>query len=185
MILQAILLLLAFCFATKSSNGMAASNNLAVSSEESEAVKRQKAAFAAKSGDITIRFYATVDPETPISVRPLEVAKRAKRDVPGRVMYEFRNLTKETINIRATHKISPESADASFRKLVCFCFENQTLGPGERRELPVVYIINPELKQEIDTIKLDYVVYRLVDSNDISKADSLTPKPKADLDKGH
>jgi len=55
----------------------------------------------------------------------------------------------------------PTSASAYFRKLDCFCFAKQTLAPGERRQMPVVFVVDPSLPLEIPNITLSYTFFEV------------------------
>ena len=55
----------------------------------------------------------------------------------------------------------PQLAAAHFRKMECFCFTRQTLGPGESREMPVVFVIDPALPKDVNTITLSYTFFEV------------------------
>ena len=72
---------------------------------------------------------------------------------------------RETVG-NATYNVSPPTVGAYFQKINCFCFTEQRLKPGERRELPVVFFIDPKLVQDaehdgLNTITLSYTMYRV------------------------
>ena len=55
----------------------------------------------------------------------------------------------------------PRNAAKYFRKLDCFCFTTQTLQPGERRRMPVVFVLDPELPKDVPTITLSYTFFEV------------------------
>ena len=80
------------------------------------------------------------------------------------VNYKVTNLSaRETVG-QASYNVSPPTAGAYFTKVNCFCFTDQRLKPGEAREMPVVFYIDPRLVKDSDqdglnTITLSYTMY--------------------------
>lgn len=87
-----------------------------------------------------------------LSVHPGEVAQ---------VMFEVVNTRNTPMTGQAIPSYGPSSASAYFRKLDCFCFAKQTLAPGERRQMPVVFVVDPGLPQEIPSITLSYTFFEV------------------------
>ena len=65
------------------------------------------------------------------------------------VIYEVVNTTDRAVTGQANPSYGPQSAAEYFRKLECFCFTQQTLQPGERRQMPVVFVIDPKLPRDM------------------------------------
>lgn len=61
------------------------------------------------------------------------------------------NNAKTAVTGRATYNILPDTMHAYFLKLQCFCFTDQTLQPGETKQFPVVYFLDPKLLKDPDT----------------------------------
>jgi len=55
----------------------------------------------------------------------------------------------------------PQQAAGYFRKLDCFCFSKQTLAAGEKREMPVVFVVDPKLPKDLSTITLSYTFFEV------------------------
>ena len=55
---------------------------------------------------------------------------------------------------QAIPSYGPPQAAQYFRKLECFCFARQTLQPGERRQMPVVFVVDAALPKDVATITL-------------------------------
>ena len=93
--------------------------------------------------------------------------KPAQRSVdvhPGEfvtVMYEFRNVQNRTMAAQAIPSYAPKQATAHFNKLECFCFNEYTLAPGESRQWPVAFIIDPRLPRDVRTITLSYTFFEV------------------------
>ncbi len=74
-------------------------------------------------------------------------------------MYEIKNESDHEITGQAIPSYSPRNLDLYLRKIECFCFTQQTLKPGEVRQMPVKFFINPELPAGIDTVTISYTFF--------------------------
>jgi cytochrome c oxidase assembly protein subunit 11 len=70
-----------------------------------------------------------------------------------------RNLSDQTIVGQAVPSVSPTVAARHFRKLDCFCFTQQTLAPGESREMALTFIIDGDIGDEISELTLAYAFF--------------------------
>lgn len=78
--------------------------------------------------------------------------------------FSVTNDSDKPVTGRAVFNVLPEPMGPYFRKLQCFCYENQTLQPGETRAFPMVYFLDPEMLKNIDTrnltdVTLSYTFY--------------------------
>lgn len=83
---------------------------------------------------------------------------------PGELMtvvYEIKNNLPRAIQGQAIPSYAPKQSAAYFKKLECFCFEQQTLQAGEVREFPVVFVIDPKLPDGIRNITLSYTFFEV------------------------
>lgn len=83
--------------------------------------------------------------------------------VPGELneaMYFARNESDRPIVGSAVPSVAPARASGYFTKTECFCFTAQTLQPGEQREMPVRFIVAPDLPADVKTITLSYTFFR-------------------------
>ena len=111
------------------------------------------------SRTITIEFDANA--RGPWDFKP---AQRSVDVHPGElttVMYEFRNVQNRTMAAQAIPSYAPTQAMAHFNKLECFCFSEYTLQPGERKQWPVVFVIDPKLPKDVRTITLSYTFFEV------------------------
>ncbi|MDO9450011.1 MAG: cytochrome c oxidase assembly protein [Rugosibacter sp.] len=90
--------------------------------------------------------------ERHLSVHPGELAQ---------VMFEVVNVRNVPVTGQAIPSYGPALAAEHFRKLECFCFTKQTLEPGERRQMPVAFVVDPALPKEIATITLSYTFFEV------------------------
>jgi len=111
------------------------------------------------SRTITVEFDANA--RGPWEFKP---AQRSLDVHPGQmvtVMYEFRNVQNRTMAAQAVPSYAPKQAEPHFNKLECFCFNEYTLKPGEARQWPVVFIIDPKLSRDVRTITLSYTFFEV------------------------
>jgi cytochrome c oxidase assembly protein subunit 11 len=83
---------------------------------------------------------------------------------PGQVTtieYDVVNERGTPITGQAVPSYGPQLAGEYFRKIDCFCFTQQTLAAGERRRLPVVFVVDPKLPKDINTISLSYTFFEV------------------------
>ena len=109
----------------------------------------------------------TITVEFDSNVRSLWDFKPAVRSIqvhPGEmatVMYEFQNVQNRRMAAQAIPSYAPRQATAFFNKLECFCFSQYTLEPGEKREWPVVFYIDPRISKDVKTITLSYTFFEV------------------------
>ena len=77
------------------------------------------------------------------------------------VMYEFTNTQSRTMAAQAIPSYAPMQAMAHFNKLQCFCFNEYTMQPGETKQWPVVFVIEPKLPKDVTTITLSYTFFEV------------------------
>jgi cytochrome c oxidase assembly protein subunit 11 len=87
-----------------------------------------------------------------ITVHPGELAT---------VMYEVVNTMDRAVQAQAIPSYAPQQATPHFKKVECFCFQQQTMGPKEARQMPVVFFIDPKLPKEVKTITLSYTFFEI------------------------
>ncbi len=111
------------------------------------------------SRSITVEFDA--NSRGPWRFKP---AQRTVEVHPGQlttVMYEFQNTQDRTMSAQAIPSYAPAQAAAYFNKLECFCFNQYTLSPGEKKQWPVAFIIDPKLSRDVKTITLSYTFFEV------------------------
>ena len=112
-----------------------------------------------RSRTITVEFDANV--RGPWDFKP---AVRSMQVHPGElatVMYEFRNIQNRTMAAQAIPSYAPRQSAAHFNKLECFCFNEYKLAPGEARNWPVAFVIDPKLPRDVTTITLSYTFFEV------------------------
>lgn len=97
----------------------------------------------------------------PWTFRPVAGSLRVHPGELATVEYEVRNNLDRPVTGQAIPSYAPAEAGQYFRKLECFCFQQQTLAPGEVRRMPVVFVIDPALPAAVATISLSYTFFEV------------------------
>ena len=111
------------------------------------------------SRTITVEFDANA--HGPWEFKPAVSSVQVHPGEMATVMYEFRNTQARTMAAQAIPSYAPMNASAHFNKLECFCFSEYTLKPGESRQWPVVFYIDPKLPRDVTTITLSYTFFEV------------------------
>ncbi|WP_185985224.1 cytochrome c oxidase assembly protein [Aureimonas mangrovi] len=114
--------------------------------------------------EINVRFDSNASPGVPWTFRPTERQVRVKLGETRQTAYRVRNDANHPVKAMATFNVTPLSAGAYFNKLYCFCFDEQTLQPGEEVDMPIVFFVDPAMleKEELKnapTITLSYTFF--------------------------
>lgn len=97
----------------------------------------------------------------PWTFKPLTPVVDVHPGAVTEVIYEVTNTTGRAITGQAIPSYGPQHAARYFQKLDCFCFAKQTLQPGERRQMPVVFVVDPALPADMHTITLSYTFFEV------------------------
>lgn len=108
---------------------------------------------------ITVEFDA--NSRGPWHFKPAKTTLQVHPGELTTVMYEFQNVQNRTMAAQAIPSYAPAQAGAYFNKLECFCFSQYTLAPGEKKEWPVVFVIDPKLSKDVTTITLSYTFFEV------------------------
>ena len=120
----------------------------------------QAAALAPKTRTVTVQFDGGVNSKLPWAFHPEQLTMQV---VPGELneaLYFARNDSKKTIVGSAVPSVAPARASGYFTKTECFCFTAQTLQAGETRDMPVRFIVDPNLPSDVKTITLSYTFFK-------------------------
>jgi cytochrome c oxidase assembly protein subunit 11 len=111
------------------------------------------------SRTITVEFDANA--RGPWDFKPAKASVQVHPGEMATVMYEFRNKQNRTMAAQAIPSYAPQQAMAHFNKIECFCFNEYTLQPGESKQWPVVFVIDPKLPKDVSTITLSYTFFEV------------------------
>lgn len=109
---------------------------------------------------ITVQFDGGVNSKLPWSFRPEQATMKVRPGQQYDTMFYARNDGKRAIVGNAVPSIAPARASGYFSKTECFCFTAQTLAAGEARDMPVRFIVAPDLPENIHTITLSYTFFK-------------------------
>lgn len=112
-----------------------------------------------KTRTITVEFDANTF--GPWSFKPEKASVQVHPGELATVMYEFQNVQPRRMAAQAIPSYAPRNAAPHFNKLECFCFDQYTLEPGEKREWPVAFVIDPKLPKDVTTITLSYTFFEV------------------------
>ena len=118
----------------------------------------------AAADTVMVRFDANTHPDLPWAFRPEKPLQQVQIGERNMAFFIAQNLSKRPITGRATFNVQPDQAGGHFKKIQCFCFTEQTLQPGERVRMPVIFFVDPELRtdpdaKDIQQITLSYTFY--------------------------
>jgi cytochrome c oxidase assembly protein subunit 11 len=108
---------------------------------------------------ITVEFDANA--RGPWSFHPQVATLQVHPGELATVMYEFQNVQGRRMSAQAIPSYAPRQAAAHFNKLECFCFNQYTLEPGEKKQWPVAFVIDPKLSKDVTTITLSYTFFEV------------------------
>ena len=105
---------------------------------------------------IAVRFDANVAPGLPWKFEPEQNEIEVRIGEVVTVFYTVTNQAARTTAALAAYNVAPLTVGAYFQKINCFCFTEQTMGPGEKREMPVVFYVDPALAKDSENDGLNY-----------------------------
>jgi cytochrome c oxidase assembly protein subunit 11 len=109
---------------------------------------------------VTVEFLATVHSDLPWEFRPMVRKIKVHPGEVTEVNYFASNKTDNLVAGQAVPSLAPGLAAKYFNKTECFCFTRQTLGPGEGKKMPLRFVVDPELPDNIRTVSLSYTFYQ-------------------------
>jgi cytochrome c oxidase assembly protein subunit 11 len=135
---------------------------------------------------ITVRFDANVAPGLPWKFEPEQNEIEVRIGEVVTVFYTVTNQAARTTMAQAAYNVAPLTVGAYFQKLNCFCFTEQTMGPGEKREMPVVFYVDPQIAKDsendgLNSITLSYTFYPVRDPSPKPVAAGEADKRKGNL----
>jgi cytochrome c oxidase assembly protein subunit 11 len=124
---------------------------------------------------ITIRFNADTHTAMPWKFAPAQRQTTLRLGEEAVAFYTARNPASAAVTGVATYNVTPEKAARYFHKTACFCFDEQTLEPGQEMSFPLSFWIDPAIAtdpatRDITEITLSYTFFRRLDDASMAKA---------------
>ena len=118
---------------------------------------RAEKAPGAVAGEIGVRFDANINSGLPWKFEPVQETVRIAPGARTQILYRATNLTARTTTGQAVFNVTPETAGQYFSKIECFCFTEQTLKPGQSVDMPVIFFVDPKIREDADTKNIDEI----------------------------
>ena len=121
---------------------------------------------------IRVRFDASLEAGMPWEFKPVQREMTLRIGETGLAFYEAYNPTDRAVAGTASYNVTPDAAGGYFDKIACFCFEMQVLQPGEQVEMPMRFLLAPELPGYLDSVSLSYAMF---DVTELAAAEQTAP----------
>ena len=126
--------------------------------------QRADHAPGAVAGQVKVQFDANVHPGLPWRFEPEQTSVEVAPGAQTKIFYRAQNLSARAIVGQAVYNVSPDTVGKYFKKIQCFCFSEQTLQPGQKVDMPVIFFVDPAIEKDPDAkrvheITLSYTFY--------------------------
>jgi cytochrome c oxidase assembly protein subunit 11 len=111
------------------------------------------------SRTITVEFDANA--RGPWHFKPMQNSIQVHPGEMVTVMYEFQNVQGRTMSAQAIPSYAPQQSGPHFNMVECFCYNQYTLAPGEKKQWPVVFVVDNKLSKDVTTITLSYTFFEV------------------------
>jgi len=111
------------------------------------------------SRTITVEFDANA--RGPWHFKPMQNSIQVHPGEMATVMYEFQNVQGRTMSAQAIPSYAPQQSGPHFDMVECFCYNQYTLAPGEKKQWPVVFVVDKKLSKDVTTITLSYTFFEV------------------------
>ena len=134
--------------------------------------------------EVTVRFDASNARDFPWEFEPLQREMTVRVGETALAFYRATNTTDRPVTGIASYNVTPFKVGPYFAKLECFCFTEQTLGPGESMDMPVIFFVDPQMDDEarlddIRTITLSYTFWQAGDERVYETAEASMSEAEA------
>ncbi|BAT58770.1 cytochrome c oxidase assembly protein CtaG [Variibacter gotjawalensis] len=132
---------------------------------------------------MTVRFDSNVMPGLPWQFEPEQNTIKVKLGEVVTVYYTVTNQAARETTGQASYNVTPLTAGIHFHKINCFCFTEQTFARGEKREMAVVFYVDPKLAEDaehdgLNTITLSYTFYPVREPSRVKTSQTSAPETR-------
>lgn len=111
------------------------------------------------SRTVMVEFVASVNESMPWDFRPAVVRMEVHPGKMYRTSFVARNRTDQVMVGQAIPSVTPGVAASHFKKTECFCFTEQAFEAREERDMPLLFMVDPGLPEEIEEVTLAYTFF--------------------------
>ena len=115
---------------------------------------------------VTVQFDTNVNPALPWEFRATQFKQTVRPGEIAETRFIVVNKSNKPVVGQAIPSVAPEQASLFFNKTECFCFINQVLAPGEKKEMVVRFVVDADLPEKISTMTLSYTFFKALNEND-------------------
>lgn len=113
---------------------------------------------------MSIRFDSNVAPGMPWKFYPEQRTQTITIGERKMAIFVAENMSDKPVKGQAAFNVTPDQSGAYFNKIQCFCFTEQTLQPGQKVRMPVIYYVDPKIlddenNKDVQEITLSYTFY--------------------------
>jgi len=108
---------------------------------------------------VEVEFIASLNDNMPWEFKPVQHSITVHPGEPTRIEYVAVNRTNSAIVGQAVPSVAPGHAAGYFQKTECFCFTEQKLEAGEEKKMPVIFVVDPELPEDVSQMALSYTFF--------------------------
>jgi cytochrome c oxidase assembly protein subunit 11 len=111
---------------------------------------------------VSVQFTTNVMPGLGWNFYPKQSSIKLHPGQIETVVFIAKNITNQVVVGRAIPSVTPSIGAANLKKIECFCFINQSLKPGEEKEMPLRFFVSPELPEDVAEMTLSYAFFPAV-----------------------
>lgn len=112
---------------------------------------------------VTVEFDTNVNTTLPWRFKAEQYKKKVHPGEIAEMIFIAHNTSDREIVGRAVPSVAPAQASLFFNKTECFCFTEQVLAPGEKKEMPVKFVVDAELPDKITMMTLSYTFFEVTE----------------------
>lgn len=116
------------------------------------------------SRQVKIEFVTTVNGGSDWAFAPESPTVTVHPGQASTVVFHATNPNAQQVIAQAVPSVAPWRAAKYLRKTECFCFNNQPFAPNEAKAMPVVFVVDPELPDDVDTLTLSYTWFDVTET---------------------
>lgn len=114
---------------------------------------------------VTLQMIAINNESMPWTFKPQQREITVNPGQQKQAAYIVKNNTEQYMVAQAVPSVSPAEAAEYLHKINCFCFDRQPLESLEKKEMPLVFVISPDLPKHINTITLSYTLFDITNKD--------------------